>query len=63
MKIRKMKKKIKKLNCNIFKTQALASLRLLQNWSTIKHCNSKTNIKICQGNFLRNGNFINNGIW
>ncbi len=63
MNIRKMKKKIKKLNCKIFKRQALGSLKLIKKWSAIEHQNSKSNMVILTGNFWRKGGFINDGEW
>jgi hypothetical protein len=62
MKIRKIKKSIKKLECEVFKRQALSSLKLLQIWAKSKNYNA-TNIKICQNNFFKKGKFVNNGIW
>lgn len=63
MKIRKVKKSIKKLECAMFKRQALSSLRLLVYWARSDHYNSKSNIRICTKNFWRNGKFINDGVW
>lgn len=63
MNIRKMKKEIKKLNCKIFKREALKNLHLINTWSRIDHINSKSNMLIITGNFWRKGKFINNGKW
>lgn len=63
MNIRKMKKEIKKLNCKIFKREALKSLKLIKRWSRIEHRNSKSNMMILTKNFWRNGKFINGGEW
>lgn len=58
MKIRKIKKEIKKTGDKRFIRMAMHSLKLLLKWSKIDHRNSKSNMKILQENFLRNGKFI-----
>lgn len=60
---RRIKKEIKKLKCEIFKRQALSSLRLMHYWSKSDHSNAKANMRICTGNFWTNGWFHNNGVW
>ena len=57
MNIRKMKKAIKKLDDERFKKIALTSLKKIKQWCNIDHQNSKSNMKILQGNFWRNGRF------
>ena len=52
-----MKKAIKKLDDERFKKIALTSLKKIKQWSNIDHQNSKSNMKILQGNFWRNGKF------
>jgi hypothetical protein len=58
-----MKKAIKKLDCKIFKREALKSLRLIKVWSCSCHCNSKSNMRILTKNFWEKGRFINDGKW
>jgi len=58
MNIRKIKKSIKKLDDIRFKKIALTSLKKIKQWSKIDHNNSKSNMKILQSNFWRNGKFI-----
>jgi hypothetical protein len=63
MKIRKVKKSIKKLECVVFKRQALRSLKLLGYWARSSHYNAKSNIRICTKNFWNDGKFLNDGVW
>lgn len=58
MNIRKIKKEIKKLKCEIFKRQALKSLKLIRIWCNINHQNSKSNMMILTKNFWINVKFI-----
>lgn len=66
-----MKKAVKKINDKPFLRMALESLRLIRKWSAWKkkhpgsdiknkreQWTSQTNIRICQRNFYRNGQFV-----
>lgn len=57
MNIRKIKKMIKKLDDVKSKKIALSSLKMINQWSKIDHPNSKSNMKILQGNFWYKGKF------
>lgn len=52
-----MKKAVNNINCVIFKSQALNSLKMIKIWSRIKQPYSKSNMMILTKNFWRNGKF------
>jgi len=63
MKLRKVKKGINKLKCEVFKRNALRDLRMINIWACHENGNSRSNMRILTKNFMRNGKFINNGVW
>jgi hypothetical protein len=56
--IRKMKKKVKATNDELFIRRAMSDFRLIKQWSKIDHPNSKSNMKILTENFYRNGKLL-----